>query len=362
MPSSGTEIRVIGAQDLTDEHRCDWDCIRASRDGYRSSFFAHQFVSSVSCILANVELLVVSRHGKSVGFLPIQRHAAGKARPAAVGINDAHGFLSAPNTSLDVAEILSAAQLSRYLFHASPVDAPGVSQFESGRTKAFLAELHDDPLGYEQFLKRRSSTIARQGQKTRKLARDVGPLRFELDCRDPAMFARLIQLKRAQYQRTHTFDIFSMPWIPKLLNHMMFKHVGGPRGILSVLYAGSTPVALHYGMLENSILHYWFPVFDANFSYGSPGTELFLRVARAAAERGIRSIDMGYGEQAYKTKLTNVQTEMSFGVMDPNPLRRAWYRGQVALHAKLKQSKLREALKPWARKMLPGFGQNGYRS
>lgn len=134
-----------------------------------------------------------------------------------------------------------------------------------------------------------------------------------------------------------------------------------PAGILSVLYAGSIPVVLHYGMIERDLLHYWFPAYDPTYAYGSPGTQLFLEVARAAASQGVVAIDMGYGEQAYKHKLASTITEMSCGMMDTSRLRCAMYASSLELREKLKHLKLREKLKPLVRKLMPGIGKNSYR-
>jgi len=308
----------------------------------------------------NVEVAVGHHAGQLKAILPYQRCANGVARPVGLGINDAHGVLLCSGVEFQFNELLRACQLRRFTFHSSPVDAPSVNEFEAGRTRSFLADLTVDPQGYEHFLRSHNSTIDRQGQKTRKLARQVGPIRFEFDCRDPAMIGRLLELKRSQYRRTYTFDIFSVSWLRKLLYQLHADNSTQPRGILSVLCAGEQPVALHFGMLEGDLIHYWFPVYDPAYSFGSPGTELFLQVAREAANRGVTAIDMGYGEQAYKEKLTNVISEMSYGVMDPSLWRRAVYNGRAALRSKFRDFKMKDRIKPLARKLMPGIGRRGY--
>lgn len=360
---AGAEFKTIPWDALTDSLVADWIDIRAKHSQYRSPFWSHEFIGHVDAIRPGVEVAIAKRNGRAVAILPFRRVSQKDARPVGAGINDAHGQLAAPSIDFTFDEFLSRCGLRSFAFHAAPPNSPGIAQYEIGRTRAFLADLTVDPKGYEHFLRARNRTIDKQGQKTRKLGREVGKLRFEYDCADNASIRRLLTLKSEQYRRTHTFDILSVPWIQELIHRLHKVDRNGPseiRGMLSVLFAGEIPVALHFGMEEGDLLHYWFPVFDSKYHFGSPGTQLFLDVANEATSRGIRAIDMGYGEQAYKHKLTNVITEMSYGLVDRNYIRRTVHRTNLAVGAKLKEFKIRERVKPIARKIMPSFGAGTY--
>lgn len=336
-----------------------WDAVRGALPWATTSFFSHDFICAVAELLPHIEVGVAFRGDEPIAFLPFQRCGT-VAKPVGLGINDAHGLLLKPGEELRLTTLLDALGVTSYPFHAAPVSSQDVAEFEVGRTRAFLADLTVDPLGYEHYLKSRNKTIGKQPQKTRRLARDLGPIRFEFDCRDSRMLERLVELKRQQYQRTYTFDILSVEWIRDLLSKLHRKSSGAMRGILNVLYAGDQPVALHYGMVEGQMLHYWFPVFDPDYAYCSPGTELFLQVAREATEQGFTAIDMGYGEQAYKHKLTNVVSEMSYGLVDKSARRRAMFRVSNSMRSKMKRLMLREKLKPFARRLMPDIGKGQY--
>ncbi len=351
---------LISAAEISAPLRVRWNAIRGKRPELRSPFFSPDFISAVAAVLPDVELGIATQAGEVVAIFPFQRQRGSTARPVGVGINDAHGLISLPNTGVSLLEMMNACKLSSFPFHSAPRELADIARFELGTTRSFLADLTVDPLGYENFLRQTSQTIDKQAQKTRRMIRELGPLRFDFDCRDPALLQRLIELKCDQYKRTHIFNILGVPWIQQLLRSLHERPPETIRGILNVLYAGEKPVALHYGMLEGDLLHYWFPVFDPIASFGSPGTQLFLEVAREGAARGVRAIDMGYGEQAYKTKLTNVVGEMSYGLVDENPLRRGWYQQKKLLGERLKRLRFKDAIKPWARKLLPGFGRSTY--
>jgi len=351
---------LIAAQELSAPLRARWNAVRCQRPELRSPFFSPDFVASVAAVIPDIEIGIASQAGEVVAIFPFQRHRGTTARPVGVGINDAHGLISLPNSSVSLLEMMSACSLTSFPFHAAPPELPDIAEYELGTTRSFLADLTVDPLGYENFLRRTSQTVDKQAQKTRRMIRELGPLRFEFDCREPALLQRLIDLKCEQYERTHIFNILGVPWIQQLLRNLHERPPESVRGILNVLYAGDKPVALHFGMLEGDLLHYWFPVFDRAASCGSPGTQLFLEIAREGAAQGMTAIDMGYGEQAYKTKLTNVAGEMSYGLVDENPLRRTWYRQKKLLTERLKRLRFKQAIKPWARKLLPGFGRGTY--
>jgi len=353
-------IECLPAHDFDAVLRRDWDRIRASSPAFRSPFFSHAFVDAVGRVAPNNETIVARQGGNLVGVLPFHRTLNGVAQPVALGVNDAHGMLAASDAGVQSADLLHASGMRSFLFHAAPTELPDSQRYEAGRTRAFLADLTVDPRGYEHYLKHNRETIDRQGQKTRKLIRSKGPLRLEYDCRNPKMLDYLIELKGQQYRRTRIYDILSVDWIQRLL-HDLLRNTDSPvRGLLSVLYAGDDPVAMHFGMLEGDWIHYWFPVYDMRYSYGSPGTVLFLEIAKQAADNGVRAIDFGYGELPYKYKVTNVVTEMSFGLIDRSPLRRAAYRTGIAVLTQAKKPWIKARLKPIMRLLLPNFGAHRY--
>lgn len=363
IPMLGPGVRqfdVMPVEQLSDELQQDWETVRGQNAAFRSPFFSHEYVLRVARRVPGIELAVLRVDGRNAGFLPFQRVGRSGARPAGAGVNDAHGFIIDAAVEVDWGEALRAIGLAQFAFHAAPVGMPGLEPYETGRVNSFLADLTVDPEGYEHFLRSRNSTIDRQGQKTRRLIKDVGPLRFEFDCRDPLLLEQLIQLKRSQYQRTHTYDILSQSWIRGLFHDLHSETSGKMRGLLSVLWAGRTPVALHFGMIEGDLLHYWFPVYDPQYNFGSPGTQLFLEVAKTAAAQGVKAIDMGYGEQAYKHKLTNVISQSSYGLVTNSRWRRTLFQTRQRLRLATKEFGLRKRLKPIARRLLPHLGQSEY--
>ncbi len=351
---------TIALSQCTEHIRAAWSQLRNSQSCYRSPFFSYEFIAAAGQVGPQVEVAIARHDQKILAILPFVRKRRGDVGPVGAGVNDAHGLLADSDYPYSFTQFLNKCGLRSFAFHAAPPDSPGIDRYEMGRGRSFLADLTVDPLGYEHYLRKASSTIDRQGQKSRRLAREVGPLRLVYDCRDPELIDYLIKLKGLQYQRTHTFNILAVEWIRKLLFKLHEFEDPNIRGLLSVFYAGEQPVALHYGLLDGDWLHYWFPVYDERYAYGSPGTQMFLDIAKEAAARGVRAIDMGYSEQAYKYKLTNVITEMSYGLVDPSPWRRHLHRRRLNLRQQLKGLWFKDAIKPIVRKILPNLGGNRY--
>ena len=130
--------------------------------------------------------------------------------------------------------------------------------------------------------------------------------------------------------------------------------------MLSAIWAGDTLVAAHFGVANRGILHYWFPVYDPAFHRYSPGTQLLLDVCRGAAERGIHTIDLGYGQHAFKHKFTNQYKYVSCVVLKPGVV--GDFTARRAYHLKnwVKTSGMGGVARSIVRKLHPGFGKQGF--
>ncbi len=75
-------------------------------------------------------------------------------------------------------------------------------------------------------------------------------------------------------------------------------------------------------MIEGDLIHYWFPVYDTTYSYGSPGTILFLEIAKQAVDHGVKSIDFGYGEFTVQVQghQRRDRDELRYGRLQPDSI------------------------------------------
>lgn len=352
-----------------------WERIRALRDEFAPPFFAARFAAAVNAVRGDVLTAVLrSSDGTPLGFFPFHR-VGGVGVPAGRFLNDAQNVIAIPGLKIDWTAIARAAKVRAFNLHAIVGSDPDwVDRYHLQSVKAFRADLGGDSGDYLRRLEKEHRTIGKQGQKTRKLGREIGQVRLEMDCRCPEILERTIAWKRAQYQRTHILDLFLPEWTRDLITTLYENSLAQPglqldsavagddfsndslRGICSVLWSGDRPVATHIGMIEHGRLHYWFPTYDPAFARYSPGTALFTETIRAATQHGIDCVDMGYGEQQYKTKQTGTTTQVVHGTITDSRWHRIAFAAEATMVQALKRVPMKETVKRAIRTINPSAG------
>ena len=355
---SNPRLEIISAREMDDSLIAQWDQFRSANPTLYSPFFSYEFTEAVQAVRGDCQVAIVEAEQEVVGFLPFHR-IRGAAYPVGRLANDAHGFICPYHCQLPLAPLLKSMNASAYHFHAWCSSSSLKETSILGWHPSFLADLSVGPAGYRTWLERRHRTIKRQQQKTRKLIRRHGPLRLEFSNTVPEQFHHTIQLKRQHYQRTNTFDILSVQWLIEVLRYLL-ESPGKIRGQNSVLWAGDQVIAAHFGLVEDELLHYWFPTYDTRFAEGSPGTELFLQIAEAAPSFGIRRIDFGYGDQPYKHILTNVRSRCPYGTVTQASSQMFPYRLSQTLTRGLKWLPGKEIAKRILRRFHPNWGQQHF--
>jgi CelD/BcsL family acetyltransferase involved in cellulose biosynthesis len=119
-------------------------------------------------------------------------------------------------------------------------------------------------------------------------------------------------------------------------------------GVLSALYLGDKLAAAHFGMRTATVLHYWFPAYDAELSAHTPGNICLLELADAVAAGGVRRIDLGKGPERYKQALASGSTPVAEGALYLRAPVGALWRARHRAVEWARHSPLREVLRgPW---------------
>ena len=359
-PVNQLDASVLSLDALSPAELDRWESIRGEREDFRSPFFSVAFSKAVQRARGDVSVAVICRGGSIVAFLPFHRIGR-RGYPVGRFFNDAHNLIAPANERITWSWLLNEIGLKTYEFHAlagsDPDEFPHHTCHETIRS--FRCEIGDDSRGYLERLGRQHKTIGRQGQKTRKMAREVGPVQLELDCRSREALQQNIQLKRDQYARTHILDLFQPDWTNRLMEELFDRpdsDRGEARGILSVLRAGDQIVASHYGILEHGLLHYWFPAYDPQYRRYSPGTGLFCSLVKNASAHGIWCVDMGYGEQSYKPKQTDATGSVAKGCIADSRVYRQFRCVETRVVNAAKKLPAKEPLKRVWRTIWPSAG------
>lgn len=348
--------RTVKYHELSEADLKRW-FVWQTRPDFSSPYFHPAFTECVDQVRNDVQVALIQDGGDLVGILPYQAADARTSEPVGGAINDYHGILLRDPMSRLQADMIRACGINRFRFHSWINADSSIDDFRYGSCETTLADFSDGPDDFLQELRDKSYTINRHDQKMRKMIRELGPLRLELDCRDTACLDWVIQLKREKYKQSKIVDFFGVPWTRQLLHQIHQCQRSDFGGVLSVLYAGQHRVAAHFGMRCRSTLHYWFPVYDRKFRKYSPGTELFLEIVRQSSQLGFRKIDFGYGDEAYKTRLTNRQRSVIRGCVDFNPVRRVLGRAFDQVVTRVKHSPAKQPIKRAVRRFIPSAGQ-----
>lgn len=336
-----------------------WAEIRSKRPEFKTPFFSAAFHQAVQRARGDVSVAVVRGETGPVAFLPFHRQGR-IAYPSGRFFNDAQNLIAGQENEVSWHWLLKSTGIKAYEFHAlTGADTKPFPVHTCHDTiQTFSCNLGDDSTEYLRHLGKEHKTIGRQGQKSRKMEREVGPVSLEIDCRDIDVLRQTIRWKREQYNRTHILDLFTPPWTMRLMEELFDQNVPSSdlRGILSVLRAGDEVVAAHYGMIENGLLHYWFPTYNPAFGKYSPGTALFCSILQSATASGIHCLDMGYGEQPYKLKQADATGIVISGCVSRSRLYRTWRCAEAHAVRSLKKMPGKEPIKRVWRSVFPSAG------
>jgi CelD/BcsL family acetyltransferase involved in cellulose biosynthesis len=362
-PPLTLKMDLVSPHELCGELANAWRTIQKSNSALDSPYFNLEFTQAVARVRSDVEIAVFSDRSEIIAMLPFHRTSPRQGAPVGGRLNDSHGILLRNRYKDDVSirqmveQMMKVANLDVFAFHAMSQVDPSLKCFEFTELGSHFLDLSDGWDAYHQWARKNSVAIKRQKQKTRKMGREIGPIRFEFDCQDTDVLESLIELKRGKYQRSNTFDILSVDWASNLLREIRDIDQPGFKGLLSAIYAGDQLVAAHFGMLTDDILHYWFPVYDPQFHRYSPGTELLLEVAREACDRGVSKLDLGYGDDEYKFRFCNGHETVSCGQISFSKVGFQIAKQRYFLRQKLKGIPMKPLVKSVLRGVFPGFGQ-----
>ncbi|MAD81078.1 MAG: hypothetical protein CMJ50_09590 [Planctomycetaceae bacterium] len=316
-------IRAVRFAELSPSQIASWARFQGADESLESPYFHPEFTQCVATVRDDVEVAVIQQNGESVGFFPFQRRGRHAAMPVGGRLSDYQGAIFRHDLSWNVKEVLSACDLTSWSFdHVLACQTPW-SEYHRMTDLSPQIELAS---GFETYCSglRKSGVdeLQQTRRKARKLAREVGPLRFEFQSPDSGLLDRLITWKSEQYRRTQVTDVFSFPWTTALL-HTLQAHQGeNLAGTLSVLYSGDRPVALHMGMECRGLLHWWFPTYDPGLAKYSPGRILLLELLQAAESNGVHKVDLGRGVVGYKSRAMTGAVTLAEGKADLRPLAR----------------------------------------
>jgi CelD/BcsL family acetyltransferase involved in cellulose biosynthesis len=323
--------RVVRAKELPGEVVLAWISLQQTVPALDSPYFRPEYVQAVAAVRDDVEVAVLEDRAGPVGFFPFQRRPRGIGQPVGGLHSDFQGVIAPPDLRWDPRALLRACGLRAFRFHHLLAEQEPFRPHHWNQTTSPYVDLS---AGFEAYRAARRRAGSREIEqilyKCRKAERRLGPLRLELQSSDGATLDTLLRWKSQQLRATGQYDHLQRPWVRPMLERIRAARGEGFAGVLSALWLGDRLVAVHLGMRSRTVLHWWLPAYDRALAAFSPGQISFLEIARAAAGIGIRRVDLGKGDEAYKARLMSGAIAIAEGAVDLRPLTgrllRGWHR------------------------------------
>jgi CelD/BcsL family acetyltransferase involved in cellulose biosynthesis len=341
------KFSVVLPSELAESEQAAWLSLRSKNPRLISPFFCPEFTLAVAETRSDVRVCIVEESNKIVGFFPFQRGPLGSGRPVGGKFSDYHGMIAEQHAAWDTDELLRSCKLAFWEFDHLVEEQRPFARYVQARS---LSPVLDVSAGFAEYRATRrragSSRISQLERKANKLAREIGPLRFESHGRDPKVLSEVFARKSDQCRRTGVVDFFALPWTRALVERVVSIETPHFSGMLSALYAGDELVAAHLGMRSECVWHWWFPVYVPAFAKYSPGGLLLLKLAEDAAAQRLLHVDLGKGDDAYKAAFHNHAIVLGEGRAARRSLATALYDFGAGVEKRLRGSALIEPVRP----------------
>ncbi len=236
----GKRVLVLRPDELSPNDQKMWREIRTESGAPANPFLDPAFTTAVGRVRPGARVAVLQDDGSPVGFFPYERGPLGQGRAIGLGVSDSQGAVLRPGIRLDARRLLRSCALSSWEF--DNLEA-GQGLFVPHAAEELASPVVDLAEGFERYTRRlraKSPSFLRQTlAKERRLARQVGEVRFVYDADDPAALRALMGWKSAQYRRTGRRDRFAQDWITRLVGLLgRSEEPGVPRGAVRAVRRG----------------------------------------------------------------------------------------------------------------------------
>lgn len=307
-------VAVCRPAELGETEIAAWHTFQLA-DGLGNPFLSPEFACAVGEIFANARIAVVHDGSELTGFLPFSLARLRSATGIGGHLANCHAYVSSSGNALPIPEVVRAAGVDVFEFHALVPPVHGPLGRSARRVDALTIDLS---AGVEEYF---SSTRLRAGKsfkelerKRRRLERDhPDGVRFRFAESDGSALARVAQWKSAQYRRTGRPDLLAQPGVRALIELLAASVTPAMSGTVSSLTVDGRVVAADLSLRSTTVLAGWLSSYDTEVASWSPGAIATLHLIEAAAAAGLSIIDMATGDEAYKQRLSNASVELASG-------------------------------------------------
>lgn len=279
-----------------------WSDLQQADPELCSPFFAPGFAQAVGQVRDDLWLGVIEDAGWITGLLPFHRKRGGIGVPVGGQLCDYQGVIG---TAPDGGEMLKGFGLVSYDFNHALAAQPLFAGNAFSHSNSPRADLRQGLAAWEAEVGAQTKALKTLARKERKIVRELGDLRFELNDPDDAAWDIFTDWKDANLRGQGGRGFLVDGWDADLISALRGQDTGKCAGVFSTLYAGDRLVAAHFGIRSARAWHWWFPAYDPDLGNYSAGLILMVRCIARAAEDGVAEFDFGRGTQRYKMEFSN---------------------------------------------------------
>ena len=306
LPSSDLIVRidVVPISELGPDLIQRWRDLQAGSAAFSSPFFTPDFALAVGRARSDLFVAIIETEGGITGLLPFHKRTGGRGVPVGGHLSDYHGIIGRAPAPGAASDLLRGMGLVAFDFNHALADQPLFESNAFAHSASPMADLRNGYASWKEQVSAKTKALKTLARKERKLARDIGPIRFESHDPSPAAWDLFVQWKRRALRDLGT-SFLAEGWDAVLLSKLRQQQGPGFQGRLSTLYAGDRMVAAHFGLVTPQAWHWWFPAFDDSTGNLSVGLVLLHQCISAAAEQAISELDFGRGSERYKGEFSN---------------------------------------------------------
>jgi CelD/BcsL family acetyltransferase involved in cellulose biosynthesis len=313
-------VTVVRPGDLGPSEASLWTRFQKSSPELQNPFFSLTFTQTVGRHRPNSRVAVVEDDGAIQAFLPFDLGPQRIGLPIGDPMNNLQGFVS-DGATIDARQVIRKVGLRGWRYTTAPADQPALAahHYAGSLVESPLIDLSD---GYRSYYASRSKKFrADFGRHSRSLERCAGPVSLEWETAAPDHLHQLIEWKSAKHYGAR--QTFSDPATRNIVEELAVTSNEDCGGLVTVLRAGERIVAVNACLMSPGVLSGWFTAYDQDLARCSPGTLAMLAIAEEAARRDITRIDLGGGQDSYKSRMTNASYAIAGGAVWVIPGERA---------------------------------------
>lgn len=282
-----------------------------------------EFVLAVGRSRADARVAVLTDGSQLIGFFPFQRRSPRLGSPIGAGINDWQGLVHVPGFECDARDLLKGCKLAVWHFDHVPEGQRPFGSYAISTAPSPVIDLSSGFPEYYRQLRARSPKLCQTlGRKQRRMAEMFGEVRFVAGSRDRSLLRTLIGWKSEQCRRNGWTSPLAQHWVSDVFDDLLDTRGDGFESILSVLYAGDTPVSVHFDLRASGTVAVWVLAYEIEASKWSPGMIQNLQIAERMAGQGVTQINFGKGTEHYKALLGTDALLVTQGCAARGPLHR----------------------------------------